>query len=522
MENIDLYKKRLDCIIEGMALTAHYVGAADGKFDDKEKELATKGQVYRANIAEALELEDTDELDTDQLSNKLTEAIEGLNDVAKNRTEMLKMLEQHYKTVKSFDEYSEGMFDNMTLSELQEIIKLKGFEFDQEQQEEVDEIIKENGPKSDELIEYHRDELISQYEELFSFSEHYDDTIIHYAVFIAMISGGFLGIKKIGKKELKAINEIRMVMGETQEDIKSGFSFTMEIAKLQFKQYKALMKELDKTFNKTKLSDTFQEDIIGEKIETDNTNSIREMLLNSLGKNADELEDDDFLKIKDAIIGGDDDYCFDELKRCLNMTRLSIENLTDFTKLEGLPKLEKLQLIHCECLDLSFLKTFPNLKTLYLDCCNISNHDGLKDYDLNIKELFINPYPYFDVGDIPYDISKLRVSQHEKMFAPSLSNSLNCYSTQYLDISDLMTTDTYGLSQCTSLESLVVNYEFADSEEFKELLAIPFLLCDLRMLRIDNQGNDEGAEKLKDYLENIRPNLDIQFIEKESGISINF
>ena len=36
-ENIDLNEKRMNCAIRSFALTANYVGLADGKFDEKEK-----------------------------------------------------------------------------------------------------------------------------------------------------------------------------------------------------------------------------------------------------------------------------------------------------------------------------------------------------------------------------------------------------------------------------------------------------------------------------------------------------
>ena len=105
-KDLELNEKRINCAIRSFALTANYVGLADGKFDEKEIEEAKKATVIFSNW-NSLFYKDREDIDEDQLRSRISEEIGSIASSDDGPAAMLDELKKQFEIAKTLTKYPE-------------------------------------------------------------------------------------------------------------------------------------------------------------------------------------------------------------------------------------------------------------------------------------------------------------------------------------------------------------------------------------------------------------------------------
>ena len=199
-----LNRKRLRCVIKSMALTAHFVGFADRKFDQKERDEAAKmGSLFQKwdTLFYTLWAEEVDE---EEIRGKLAKEIAKLDESSPEKPEILAEFTEQYEAARMLFKYTVELLDSMGISELILTSRIEGLSVDMDQFEDTGTDLKEL-----------RAEIYSKLPE--SFEHRVLAILVQYGTLIANGSGFSLGRYKISRKELTSVYEINRCWGGTDE-----------------------------------------------------------------------------------------------------------------------------------------------------------------------------------------------------------------------------------------------------------------------------------------------------------------
>ena len=204
----ELNTKRLDCAINAMALTALYVGEADGKFDKKERTMAVDTIVFSSHWNDFFY--DDSNLDNERattIRSMLHSKIDELSKEKLNHSDILLKLENLKKTALTLNKY--GDLEKLKIDQLLDIVKKEKLKIKVNKYKNLKEI---NNEDRDSLI----DEILQIIPE--EFGDSLRKLLLTYSIFIALASGGFLAWRKINNKERTAIENINFAFGGTTFD----------------------------------------------------------------------------------------------------------------------------------------------------------------------------------------------------------------------------------------------------------------------------------------------------------------
>jgi len=227
-----LNEQRLDCVIKSVALTAHYVGGADGNFDQQEKEQAEEIDLLLTSWSSLFYTNENEELDENQesqLSTKLKEAIDGLVDLTSNRLEIMSKLKEQYEFATTLAKYESEDLEKMNWEKLIKIIKAEGLDIDH-RQFDIDEAGRQ----------YLMLEVDNELDE--PFSDHLRILLAHYGTYIALVSRGSFNYKKISKAEINAIRDIEIAWGGSEFSASSIMEHSAKIYKMRGQMRKRIKK----------------------------------------------------------------------------------------------------------------------------------------------------------------------------------------------------------------------------------------------------------------------------------------
>lgn len=244
--NIDLNEKRMNCAIRSFSLTANYVGLADGKFDEKEKEEAKNATAIFSNW-DSLFYMDKEDIDEDQLRARISEEIVSIADSGDSSTTMLDELKQQFEVAKTLTKYPElldkawgGTADYekdvstyASRDALKKIIKAESLEVDEEDCKSEDGF---------DLDQFHG-LVVGELSDPFSLE--LGNVLCIFGCSIAAASGGFMGIGKMrSNSEVQAIYDIEKSWGGSE----SSADYTMMFYDMRAKAVKEMRKALRKMF----------------------------------------------------------------------------------------------------------------------------------------------------------------------------------------------------------------------------------------------------------------------------------
>jgi hypothetical protein len=204
LDDFTLNRKRLRCVIKSMALTAHFVGFADRKFDQKERDEAAKmGSLFQKwdTLFYTLWAEEVDE---EEIRGKLAKEIAKLDDSSPEKPEILAEFTEQYQAARMLFKYTVELLDSMGISELILTSRIEGLSIDMDQFEDTGTGLKEL-----------RAEIYGKLPE--SFEHRVLALLVQYGTLIANVSGFSLGRYKISRKELTSVYEINRCWGGTDE-----------------------------------------------------------------------------------------------------------------------------------------------------------------------------------------------------------------------------------------------------------------------------------------------------------------
>ena len=204
LDDFTLNRKRLRCVIRSMALTAHFVGFADRKFDQKERgEAAKMGSLFQKwdTLFYTLWAEEVDE---EEIRGKLAKEIAKLDESSPEKPEILAEFAEHYEAARMLFKYTVELLDSMGISELILTSRIEGLSVNMDQFEDTGTDLKEL-----------RAEIYSKLPE--SFEHRVLAILIQYGTLIANVSGFSLGRYKISRKELTSVYEINRCWGGTDK-----------------------------------------------------------------------------------------------------------------------------------------------------------------------------------------------------------------------------------------------------------------------------------------------------------------
>ena len=227
-----LNEQRLDCVIKSMALIAHYIGGADKNFDQKEKEQAKDIGLLLTSWNSLFYTNENEELDENQetqLSIKLKKAIDGLVNMASDRSEIMSKVKEQYGFAATLAKYKFQELEKMSFEKLIQLIKAEELDIDH-RQFDVD----------DEGRQYLMLEVDSELDE--PFSDHLRGLLAHYGTYIAMASGGSFNYKKISKVEINSIQEIEIAWGGSELSASSIMGHSRKLYKIREQMSKKVKK----------------------------------------------------------------------------------------------------------------------------------------------------------------------------------------------------------------------------------------------------------------------------------------
>ena len=204
LDDFTLNRKRLRCVIKSMALTAHFVGFADRKFDQKERDEAAKmGSLFQKwdTLFYTLWAEEVDE---EEIRGKLAKEITKLDESSPEKPEILAEFTEQYQAARMLFKYTVELLDSMGISELILTSRIEGLSVNMDQFEDTGTDLKEL-----------RAEIYSKLPE--SFEHRVLAILVQYGTLIANVSGFSLGRYKISRKELTSVYEINRCWGGTDE-----------------------------------------------------------------------------------------------------------------------------------------------------------------------------------------------------------------------------------------------------------------------------------------------------------------
>ena len=204
LDDFTLNRKRLRCVIRSMALTAHFVGFADRKFDQKERDEAAKmGSLFQKwdTLFYTLWAEEVDE---EEIRSKLAKEIAKLDESSPEKPDILAEFTEQYEAARMLFKYTVELLDSMGISELILTSRIEGLSVDMDQFEDTGTDLKEL-----------RAEIYSKLPE--SFEHRVLAILVQYGTLIANVSGFSLGRYKISRKELTSVYEINRCWGGTDE-----------------------------------------------------------------------------------------------------------------------------------------------------------------------------------------------------------------------------------------------------------------------------------------------------------------
>ena len=204
LDDFTLNRKRLRCVIKSMALTAHFVGFADRKFDQKERDEAAKmGSLFQKwdTLFYTLWAEEVDE---EEIRGKLAKEIAKLDESSPEKPEILAEFTEQYEAARMLFKYTVELLDSMGISELIVTSRIEGLSVDMDQFEDTGTDLKEL-----------RAEIYNKLPE--SFEHRVLAILVQYGTLIANVSGFSLGRYKISRKELTSVYEINRCWGGTDE-----------------------------------------------------------------------------------------------------------------------------------------------------------------------------------------------------------------------------------------------------------------------------------------------------------------
>ena len=244
-QNLELNEKRMDCVIRSLALTGNYVGLADGKFDEKEKEEAKKATSVFSNW-DALFYMDKGDINEDQLRARILEEIDSIASSADGSAAMLDELKKQFKIAKTLNKYPEILekdwggtadYSHQPVSTytsrdaLKKIIKAESLEVDED-------VCK--GEDGFDLDQFHN-LVVGELSDPFSLE--LSNVLCIFGCSIAEASGGIMGFgKKRSKVEVQAIYDIEESWGGSEGSADSAMMFYDMRVKMAKEMKKALRK----------------------------------------------------------------------------------------------------------------------------------------------------------------------------------------------------------------------------------------------------------------------------------------
>ena len=136
LDDSTLNRKRLRCVIRSMALSAHFVGFADRKFDQKERDEAAKmGSLFQKwdTLFYTLWAEEVDE---EEIRGKLAKEIAKLDESSPEKPEILAEFTEQYEAARMLFKYTVELLDSMGISELILTSRIEGLSVDMDQFED--------------------------------------------------------------------------------------------------------------------------------------------------------------------------------------------------------------------------------------------------------------------------------------------------------------------------------------------------------------------------------------------------
>lgn len=245
-KDLELNEKRINCAIRSFALTANYVGLADGNFDEKEKEQAKNATAIFSNW-DALFYMDEEDIDDDQMRARISNEIDSIANSDVSSAAILDELKKQFENGKTLTKYPEILSkdwggtadydkDVSTYTNrdaLHKIIKTENLEVDE------DVCKSEDGFDLDQFHNLVLNELSDP------FPLELSNVLCIFGCSIAEASGGFLGFgKKRSKAEVQAIYDIEKSWGGCEESADT----TMMVYDIRAKMVKQFNKSLRKMF----------------------------------------------------------------------------------------------------------------------------------------------------------------------------------------------------------------------------------------------------------------------------------
>jgi tellurite resistance protein len=246
-QEVKMNKKKevMEKVVDLMAAVASYVGYADGKFSEPEKEMALNKYRLEGYLQELGFSED--EIDADGLQKSLQDSIDKSS--CDDREKILSNIPALINELKSYDEFSEDELMGKTSRELLKISEtLEGFElpydldpddlceeWDDEKWEEYTDNEKQSNIQFD--IERLANEILK-----YNVSHNLAQVIMYYAVKISMADKGLFAFKSISKPEMMALEELSESFSVNIEDTISSVKFDAMMEKRRKKMFKKMLR----------------------------------------------------------------------------------------------------------------------------------------------------------------------------------------------------------------------------------------------------------------------------------------
>jgi len=249
-KDLELNEKRINCAIRSFALTANYVGLADGEFDEKEKDEAKNSTAIFSNW-DSLFYMDEEDIDEDQMRSRISEEIGSIASSDDGPAAMLDELKKQFEIAKTLTKYPEivekdrgGTADYekdvstyTSRGALKKIIKTENLEVDE------DDCKSEDGFDLDHFHNLVLAELSDP------FASELRHLLCIFGCSIAAASGGFMGFGKMrSKKEVQAIYDIVKSWGYENNEEMSELS--ADNLMLFYDHRAKMVKEMNKAIRK--------------------------------------------------------------------------------------------------------------------------------------------------------------------------------------------------------------------------------------------------------------------------------
>lgn len=244
-KDLELNEKRKICAIRSCGLTANYVGLADGKFDEKEKEQAQSSTCVFFNWNSLFYMDEEDDID-EQMRAGISNEINSIANSDVSPAAILDELKKQLEIAKTLNKYSQivdkdwgGTADwdkdvstYTSRNELRKIMKAEKLE------------VKEDDCKSEDGFDLDRFHNLVIGELSDPFAPELGTLLLAFGCSIAEASGGFLGFgKKRSKLEVQAIYDIEKAWGTD-----GNADLAMMVYDVQIKLRKSMNKALRKMF----------------------------------------------------------------------------------------------------------------------------------------------------------------------------------------------------------------------------------------------------------------------------------